>query len=67
MDKKNQVSRLMYAEDGANALSDRISEIVCYYLEDHAKPGDTKAAFETLSKYIEKVQAALRIVEKDGF
>ena len=67
MSKKNQVSSLMYADDGANALSERISEIVCYYLDDHAKAGDTKAALDALSKYVEKVQAALKIIEKEGF
>lgn len=66
-DKKSQVRSLMYANEGAVVLADDISRIIGYYLDDHAKPGDTKAAFETLSKYIEKAQAALRIVEKDGF
>lgn len=67
MDKKNRVSSLMYADGGANALADRISEIVCYYLDDHAKAGDTKAALEALARYTEKVQAALKIIEEEGF
>lgn len=66
-DKKSQVRSLMYANDGAVVLADDISRIIGYYLDDHAKAGDTKAALEALSKYTEKVQAALRIVEKDEF
>lgn len=63
MDKKNQVSRLMYADGGANVLADRISEIVCYYLEDHAKAGDAKAILQKLSLYITKVVEVASILK----
>ena len=47
IDNKSRIRELMYANEGAVVLADDISRIIGYYLDDHAKPGDTKAAFET--------------------
>ena len=67
IDKKSQIRKLMYSNEGAVVLAGDIARIVDFYLDDHAKKGDTKDALEALSKYVEKVQAVLKFIEGEGF
>lgn len=65
IDNKSRIRELMYGNEGAVVLADDISRIVSYYLNDHAKPGDTKAALETLSQYITKVLDVVTILDPE--